>query len=152
MNRMIPLGLAACAVAALSLALVPASAQRGNRAEPGNDPAALPDQELGQRIIVKPEDLPAPGTRPIVSNRPLTLAYQGQTPRVPQGFSATLFASGLQHPRRLLVLPNGDVLVAEQRVGYLTLLRDEDGDGKADWIQRHAEGFNGPYGLASRDD
>jgi glucose/arabinose dehydrogenase len=50
------------------------------------------------------------------------------------------------------VLPNGDVLVAEQRVGYLTLLRDEDGDGKADWIQRHAEGFNGPYGLAWRDD
>ena len=34
----------------------------------------------------------------------------------------------------------------------MTLLRDEDGDGKADWIQRHAEGFNAPYGLAWRDD
>ena len=55
------------------------------------------------------------------------------------------------HPRRLLVLPNGDVLVAEQKVGYITLLRDQDGDGKADWIERHAEGFNGPYGLAWRD-
>ena len=53
--------------------------------------------------------------------------------------------------RRLLVLPNGDVIVAEQRVGYLTLLRDQDGDGKADWVERHAEGFNGPYGLAWRD-
>ena len=50
------------------------------------------------------------------------------------------------------MLPNGDVIVAEQRAGYLTLLRDEDGDGKADWIQRHVEGFNGPYGLAWRDD
>jgi glucose/arabinose dehydrogenase len=49
------------------------------------------------------------------------------------------------------VLPNGDVLVAEQKVGYITLLRDQDGDGKADWIERHAEGFNAPYGLAWRD-
>jgi glucose/arabinose dehydrogenase len=49
------------------------------------------------------------------------------------------------------VLPNGDVIVAEQRVGHLTLLRDEDGDGRAEWIQRHAEGFNRPYGLAWRD-
>ena len=32
--------------------------------------------------------------------------------------------TGLTHPRRLLVLPNGDVIVAEQRAGYLTLLRD----------------------------
>ena len=51
----------------------------------------------------------------------------------------------------LLVLPNGDVILAEQSKGHLTLLRDDDGDGKADWIQRHAEGFNGPYGLAWRD-
>jgi glucose/arabinose dehydrogenase len=70
---------------------------------------------------------------------------------VPDGFTATPFAVGLEHPRRLLVLPNGDVLVAEQKVGYITLLRDQDGDGKADWIERHAEGFNGPYGLAWRD-
>ena len=71
---------------------------------------------------------------------------------MPDGFTATAFATGLEHPRRLLVLPNGDVLVAEQSAGYLTLLRDEDGDGKAEWIQRHVEGFNGPYGLAWRDD
>jgi len=76
--------------------------------------------------------------------------YQGQTPRVPEGFTATPFATGLEHPRRLLVLPNGDV-VAEQRVGYVTLLRDEDGDGKAEWIQRHIDGLNGPYGLAWKD-
>ncbi len=48
------------------------------------------------------------------------------------------------------MLPNGDV-VAEQRVGYVTLLRDEDGDGKAEWIQRHIDGLNGPYGLAWKD-
>jgi glucose/arabinose dehydrogenase len=50
----------------------------------------------------------------------------------------------------LLVLPNGDVIVAEQKPGYLTLLRG-DADGRAAFIERHAEGFNQPYGLAWRD-
>jgi glucose/arabinose dehydrogenase len=77
--------------------------------------------------------------------------FSDQKPRVPDEFAVTAFATGLEHPRRLLVLPNGDVILAEQSKGHLTLLRDEDGDGKADWIQRHAEGFNGPYGLAWRD-
>jgi len=154
MTTLVPLAIATCTFAATAITFVPSQAQNSSTATvgAGSDPAALPDQELGRRFVVKAEDLPPPRTGPIVSNRPLTLAYNGQTPRVPEGFTATLFASGLQHPRRLLVLPNGDVLVAEQRVGYLTLLRDEDGDGKADWIQRHAEGFNGPYGLAWRDD
>lgn len=61
------------------------------------------------------------------------------------------FVINLEHPRRLLVLPNGDVIVAEQRVGHLTLLRDGDGDGKAEWIERHAENFERPYGLAWRE-
>ncbi|MFG3597594.1 PQQ-dependent sugar dehydrogenase [Bradyrhizobium sp. RDI18] len=112
----------------------------------------MPDQELGRRFTVKAEDLPPPKTGPVVSSRSLVIPHQGQTPRVPEGFITTAFMTGLEHPRRLLVLPNGDVLVAEQKAGHLTLLRDEDGDGKADWIQRHAEGFNHPYGLAWRDD
>jgi glucose/arabinose dehydrogenase len=40
--------------------------------------------------------------------------------------------------------------VAEQKPGHLTLLRG-DVDGKAEFIERHAEGFNRPYGLAWRD-
>jgi len=116
-----------------------------------DNPAALPEQEIGRRITVKVEDLPPPKTGPIVSSRSMTLPYTGQTPRVPEGFTATPFVTGLVHPRRLLVLPNGDVLVAEQKAGYITLLRDDDGDGKADWINRHIEGLNGPYGLAWRD-
>ena len=46
---------------------------------------------------------------------------------------------------------HGDVLVAEQSAGYLTLLRAE-GDGKAQWISRHVEDLNRPYGLAWRND
>jgi glucose/arabinose dehydrogenase len=51
----------------------------------------------------------------------------------------------------MLVLPNGDIVVAEQKLGHLTFLRPGS-DGKAEFIERHAEGFNRPYGLAWRDD
>ena len=135
------------AALALSCLLAPVHAQQTDAI----DPASLPDQKLGQRFTVKAEDLPAPYKTTVMSARSLIVPYAGQAPRVPEGFTATPFATGLVNPRRLLVLPNGDVLVAEQRPGYLTLLRDQDGDGKADWIERHAEGFNGPYGLAWRD-
>ncbi len=70
---------------------------------------------------------------------------------MPPGFTATPFATGLVNPRRILVLPNGDILVAEQSAGYLTLLRD-DGSGHAEWIDRHVEDLNRPYGLAWRGD
>ena len=84
--------------------------------------------EIGRRFHIDPADLPAPKVGPIVTDRPLTMPYSGQTPQVPEGFTATAFATGLMNPRRLLVLPNGDILVAEQGPGYLTLLRD-DGRG-----------------------
>ena len=140
--------------------LVPAQAQRSAAPPTPNaapapsaafDPATLPDQEIGHKFMVKAEDLPPPKTGPVVASRSLVVPFQDQKLRTPEGFTATAFAVGLEHPRRLLVLPNGDVIVAEQSKGYLTQLRDDDGDGKADWIQRHAEGFNGPYGLAWRD-
>src|SRR5215831_14843784 len=111
----------------------------------------LVQHEIGRRFHVEPSDLPPPKTGPIVTDRSLIVPYNGQVPQVPPGFTATPFATGLVNPRRLLVLPNGDVLVAEQSAGYLTLLRD-DGAGKATWINRHVEDLNKPYGLAWQND
>jgi glucose/arabinose dehydrogenase len=110
----------------------------------------LAEHEIGRRFHIDPADLPPPKTGAIVTDRPLIVPYSGQAPQVPPGFTATPFATGLVNPRRLLVLPNGDVLVAEQSAGYLTLLRD-DGSGYATWIDRHVEDLNKPYGLAWRD-
>ena len=109
------------------------------------------EHEIGHRFHIDPADLPPPKSGPIVTNRSLVVPYNGQTPQVPPGFTATPFVTGLVNPRRLFVLPNGDVLVAEQRAGYLTLLRD-DGSGHAKWIDRHVEDLNRPYGLAWRGD
>jgi glucose/arabinose dehydrogenase len=112
----------------------------------------LIQNEIGRRFQIDPTDLPAPKTGPIVTNRSLIVPYTGQVPQVPSGFTATAFATGLVNPRRLLVLPNGDNLVAEQSgAGYLTLLRD-DGSGHAEWIDRHFEDLNKPYGLAWQGD
>src|SRR5438094_776403 len=94
---------------------------------------------------------PPPKSDPVAASRSLLTPYAGQAPRVMEGFTATPFITGLEHPRRLLVLPNNDVIVAEQKTGYLTLLRDQDGDGKADYIERYADDFKAPYGLAYRD-
>ena len=127
-----------------------AAPQDKSAADPGAQNFAV-EHEIGRRFHIEPNDLPAPKTGPIVTNRVLIVPYSGQVPAVPPGFTATVFASGLVNPRRLLVLPNGDVLVAEQSAGYLTLLRD-DGEGKAGWIDRHVEDLNKPYGLAWRGD
>src|SRR5499427_10796478 len=150
-------GIHVLAVAVLigaALGLFPADAQQ--KGAPGQTidnlkQNFLAQHEIGRRFRIDPADLPPPKTGAIVTNRPLTVPYSGQTLQVPPGFTATPFAIGLVNPRRLLVLPNGDVLVAEQSAGYLTLLRD-DGEGKAGWIARHVEDLNRPYGMAWRGD
>lgn len=98
-----------------------------------------------------------------------------QRPTVPQGYAISAIATDLQIPRQTLLLPNGDILVAEGRGGNapklkpkdfianyikaqgtssvksgnrLTLLRDADGDGVYEVQTIFADNLNAPYGLA----
>ena len=122
------LGVAAAVLVALAFPLIaaetkPGSAQDKGSAAPGAQNFAI-EHEIGRRFRIDPNDLPGPKAGPIVTNRVLVVPFSEQTLNVPKGFTATPFATGLTNPRRLLVLPNGDVLVAEQGAGYLTLLRE----------------------------
>ena len=99
----------------------------------------------------------------------------GAAPTAAPGLKVKTFAAGLDHPRWMLVLPNGDVLVAEtaapprkgggirgwieswmmSRAGAnvpsanrITLLRDSDGDGVADQRSVLLSGLNSPFGMA----
>ncbi|MDX3900264.1 MAG: sorbosone dehydrogenase family protein [Sphingobium sp.] len=99
----------------------------------------------------------------------------GAKPVAAAGLSVDRFAEGLSHPRSLLRLPNGDILVAETNspprptggifnkvMNYLlgragaavpspnriTLLRDGDGDGRAEVRTTFLSGLNSPYGMA----
>lgn len=147
--------IAMAALPAVVLALTPATAQMRPAAPAGaTDEFAqnyLAEHEIGRRFHIDAADLPAPKVGPIVTDRSLIVPYTGQVPQVPPGFTATPFVTGLVNPRRLLVLPNGDVLVVEQGPGYLTLLRD-DGTGRAVWVDRHVEDLNKPYGIAWQGD
>jgi glucose/arabinose dehydrogenase len=98
-----------------------------------------------------------------------------QRPTVPEGYSVTAIATGLGIPRQTLVMPNGDILVAEGRGGgapalrpkdiiasfikakgttsvasgnRLTLLRDSNGDGVYEGRTVFADNLDAPYGLA----
>jgi glucose/arabinose dehydrogenase len=99
-------------------------------------------------------------------------------PTVPEGYTISAIATDLKVPRQMLVLPNGDILIAEGKggnapalklkdviAGYikskgttsvkggnrLTLLRDADGDGNYELRTVFAENLNAPYGLALVD-
>jgi glucose/arabinose dehydrogenase len=75
--------------------------------------------------------------------------------RLPPGFSIAVFADGLENPRGMVTAPNGDVYVAEREAGRVRLLRDTNGDGRADLSRVVREGLGdgmqGVHGLAIRD-
>lgn len=102
-------------------------------------------------------------------------SWGGTLPTVPAGYTVTAIARDLKIPRQMLVLPNGDVLVAEGSGGKaptlrpkdliagfikskgkspvkggnrITLLRDSNGDGRTDLQTTFITGLDAPYGLA----
>lgn len=99
----------------------------------------------------------------------------GKTPTAAKGLTVNAFARGLDHPRWLYQLPNGDVLVAETNgppsegggifgwfqdhlmkkagagvasANRITLLRDTNHDGVADQRSVLIAGLNSPFGMA----
>ncbi len=139
------------------------------------DSAGVPE---GQTQGPNPE-IPAPSKAliPTINVAKATGWPEGQMPKAADGLAVGAFAAGLNHPRWLYVLPNGDVLVAEtntpkqeggvggikgmimawmmQRAGAgvpspnrILLLRDADGDGVAETKSVLLEGLNSPFGMA----
>lgn len=112
---------------------------------------------------------------PTINVAPAVGWPEGGRPTAAPGTQVQAFASGLDHPRWLYVLPNGDVLVAEsnapRRDGFpglknwiaglfmkkagaavpsadrITLLRDADGDGIAETRSVFAEHLHSPFGM-----
>ncbi len=72
--------------------------------------------------------------------------------RVPEGFSAGIYAEGIRNARFLRFTSNGDLLVSSPRQGTIFLLeRDADGDGRSDGMRPLVEGLNRPHGMDIRD-
>ncbi len=123
--------------------------------------------------------LPPPNTTliPTVNIAPAKGWRSGAKPTAAARLTVSAFASDLDHPRWIQVLPNGDVLVAEtnkppgqkkefsfkdwltklvmSRAGAgvpsanrITLLRDADADGVVDTRTIFLDGLNSPFGMA----
>ncbi|MDF1721128.1 MAG: PQQ-dependent sugar dehydrogenase [Minwuia sp.] len=109
-------------------------------------------QPVGQAFHIRAADLPPPyATDSIASPAYRVDRRADATLKVPPGFRAELFATGLSHPRWMAVAPNGDVLLAESRASRITLLRDADGDGKAEIVTTFADALDSPHGMAIRE-
>jgi len=124
-------------------------------------------------------ELPAPAESliPTVHIAPAKGWPADAKPSAAPGLAVSRFAEGLEHPRWVYVLPNGDVLVAEsnappkpedgkgikgrvmkvmqKRAGAgvasadrITLLRDTDGDGVAETRTVFLQGLHSPFGMA----
>jgi glucose/arabinose dehydrogenase len=142
----------------------------------GGHEAEIPAEDtLGPNPV-----LPAPTTSmiPTVNIADAVGWPMNGKPQAADGLAVAAFASGLDHPRWLHVLPNGDVLVAETNAppkgedagggikdwfaGFfmdkagagsasanrITLLRDTDKDGVADLKVPFIQGLNSPFGMA----
>jgi len=71
--------------------------------------------------------------------------------KTPPGFKVTVFASGLKNVRVLAVAPNGDVYASRRDQGDVVLLRDADGDGRADGPPAIVANRPHAHGLALHD-
>ncbi|KQR45742.1 sorbosone dehydrogenase family protein [Acidovorax sp. Leaf160] len=71
--------------------------------------------------------------------------------KVPAGFTVSVFARDLQNVRWLVVAPNGDVYASRREQGDVLLLRDTDGDGRADQQKVVLQNAKYAHGLALRD-
>lgn len=147
----LPTTLSGAGLLALAVCFIPAATALAQAAMTG--PVRTdPMQTVGAEVHVRMETLPKPYATPAVANGAVLVPRPADRPlRAPRGFTVTLFRDGVENARNLLVLPNGDVLVAQQRPGTLTLLRDGDGNGHAEMARIWAEGFDHPFGLAFHD-
>lgn len=154
MRSILLLGIAALAVAACDSD--PGPLRRGTN----------PDVPLPQSGLLPDMTIPRPAN------------WGADSPVVPPGYTIQAIATGLMFPRQTLLLPNGDILVAEGAGGgapplrpkdfiasfikalgrsgvpggnRLTLLRDADGDGTYETRVVFAANLNAPYGLALVD-
>ena len=150
----------------IALVLLAGCSQGHSETSPGRDTGATP-------VLAQPES----SLIPTVDIAPAVGWPAQAKPVAAPDFAVNAFARGLEHPRTVYVLPNGDVLVAETNAppkpdddkglkgkvarmvmkkagagvasaNRITLLRDADGDGVAETRSVFLQGLNSPFGIA----
>jgi len=139
----------------------------------GDKSTLQPGADVGPQPMLKE---PNKTLIPTVNIAPAKVWPAGAKPTAAAGLAVNAFGTALDHPRWVYVLPNGDVLVAESNApkreggggvrGYvmgkvmakagagvpsanrISLLRDADGDGEAEFKSVFLKDLNSPFGMA----
>lgn len=148
---------------AVSITVVISGCDDGAKIDPSRQTGANPELPAAKNFLIPPMQVPAGAAW-----------KEGEKPKVAEGLNIEKIADGLQHPRQLYTLPNGDILVVEgsgpkapttqpkQLItgliknasgkggaggNRITLLRNSNGDGKT-W-EKHVflEGLYSPFGI-----
>ena len=165
MNRPLNRRMSRIAILVLPLTLAITACQDSSDPDPDQTGArpALPAQN---DALIPAMEIPTPK------------GWGDELPTAPAGYTVSAIAQDLKIPRQMLLLPNGDLLVAEGSGGKapklrpkdviaglikkrgkspveggdrITLLRDSDGDGRTDLQTTFIDGLDAPYGLALVD-
>jgi glucose/arabinose dehydrogenase len=71
--------------------------------------------------------------------------------KLPPGFEISIYASGVENARSMVLSPNGTLFVGTRSAGKVYAVVDHNGDAKADEVITLAQGLNSPNGVAFRD-
>lgn len=87
-------------------------------------------------------------------DNPSAVPVQNEEARLtlPEGFRIGIYASSLSGPRMMALSPDGRLFVTEMDGGEVTILPDENGDGRADRHITYASGLRRPHGIAFHQD
>ncbi len=162
--------LSALACAAV-VALACGAPERDNGFDPYGRAATPPPQAQAQPAAYRPGDAPVLTPREAVHREPpaegtaLTIQTHAFRPerrdatdariaqlRAAPGFAVDVFARDLGHARMLLAAPDGTVYLTRPEQQDVMMLRDTDGDGRADQQRVVASNLKGVHGLALRGD
>lgn len=96
-------------------------------------------EDIGDTGLGPRPELPSPQTSllPTINIAPVQTRSSQSIPIAPPGFTVTAFASGLEHPRWVYPLPDGDLLVAESNA---PAQHDEHG-GIVGWVRKQVMKF-----------
>jgi hypothetical protein len=108
------------------------------RPEPGEDlePSAAVTADYrserpGRSREIGLTDLPEAGPAQTLASAPKLIARPPYAwPKAPRGFQVSLYADGFDYPRKIQTAPNGDIFLAESRLGEIKILRGLLAKGK----------------------
>ncbi len=106
--------------------------------------------ETATKHSIKPDEMPEPFASQSVrrSSRKVDRPA-GASLRVPEGFGVNTFSEGIfRNPRMMALAPNGDVFVSDSSANRIIVLRDKNGDGRADEDYVFTDDVTQPFGMA----